>query len=113
MDEQPIAVKWEEWECQLILSGDIQGQLASVLHQQARQLAGSAKQPVINWERATHLDTSAWQVLLALRAEFERRGVELENRGVGTELRLAMAAAGLTELFPDPNRGNGISWGLF
>ena len=84
----------------LVLSGHINLDAATKLHEVALQAAAGARPLQVDWSRAEHVGASAVQVLLALSTALHSRGHTLEIRNDSPRVRGFLDLAGLSAGFP-------------
>ncbi len=93
---------------QLILRGHLHVGVAAELHQAAQRLLETGNNVTVCCQRAEHLDTSALQVLLALKEELRAQGKALDLTDVLPSVQSFIQLAGLTEAILEPPTGNTV-----
>lgn len=84
----------------LILAGAISLDAARQLSDAALQVLGGGREVAVDWSQAGHVSAGALQVLLALRAALDARGLVLSVAGDNPGIRHTLELAGLSPLFP-------------
>jgi anti-anti-sigma factor len=79
----------------LVLRGDVDIYCAGLLHELADTLLQEQGDVVVPCQGLTHLDTSALQIVLALRNGLQARGRSLRLTGVSAEPEILLELAGV------------------
>ena len=83
----------------LKLRGDARVEAAALLLQQAAQ-ADLQKDVAVDWEEAEHVETSVFQVLLAIQKRLTQHGRSLIVEKDNPHVRDCLQLAGLSDSFP-------------
>ena len=95
-DLTPVSIERRDGESlALVLSGDVDIYCAAALRESAETLLQEQADIVVACEGLSHLDTSALQVLLALRRELNLRGRSLRLSGVSSAVAGILQLAGV------------------
>lgn len=78
----------------LRIAGAVDVRQADLLLQSARELARRGGEVTVDVTDASHLDGSAWQILIALDQSLKRRGLRLRLGELPPALRAACAIGG-------------------
>jgi anti-anti-sigma factor len=82
----------------LVLRDDVDIYCAGPLHESADALLQEQEDVVVSCEALSHLDTSALQILLALREELQTRGRSLRLAGISADVETLLRLAGVRSL---------------
>ncbi|MBI4522676.1 MAG: STAS domain-containing protein [Deltaproteobacteria bacterium] len=96
--ERPISIVEEEGGPILFLRGAIDIFLADELRQAAIDLQGREVDIHVCCQKADHLDTSAVQVLLALKKGLQAKGKAVKITRISSQVENLLKLVGLTDL---------------
>lgn len=96
---QTVGITEREGQPQLLLQGTVDIFSAEELYRAALRLLERGENTMVCCERASHVDTSAFQILLALKEGLREKGKGLQMVGVPAAVVNHLRLAGLGDVF--------------